>query len=179
MSANDRVETLRRLLQERFADVTMAIDPPSRPNGDWFIDVRLGDQTLVVEFRPSLGFGLSSTPGESLGEGPDEFLDDESGVVDRISELVTRRARTEPQRVRILQELRERRRVSQVTLAAMLGVRQPTVSKLERREDINLSTLRRYVKALGGKLHVTAEFPDGAVEISTPSQPGERLSSGG
>lgn len=44
-------------------------------------------------------------------------------------------------------------------------MKQPTVSKIERREDVNLSTLRRFIEALGGKLHVTAEFNDGSVEI--------------
>jgi transcriptional regulator with XRE-family HTH domain len=65
----------------------------------------------------------------------------------------------------LLQELRKRRNVSQVALASRLAVRQPTVSKIERREDVSLSTLRRYVLALGGVLQVTARFPDGAVEI--------------
>jgi len=36
---------------------------------------------------------------------------------------------------------------------------------IERREDMNLSTLRRYVRALGGELQVTARFPDSTVEI--------------
>jgi hypothetical protein len=44
-------------------------------------------------------------------------------------------------------------------------VKQPTVSKIERREDVALSTLRRYVEALGGELHVTAQFSDCTVEI--------------
>ena len=40
--------------------------------------------------------------------------------------------------------------VSQVTVAEKLKVRQPTISKIERREDMNLSTLRRYVRPEGG-----------------------------
>jgi transcriptional regulator with XRE-family HTH domain len=65
----------------------------------------------------------------------------------------------------VLQELRERHQVSQVAVADKLGIRQPTVSKIERREDVNVSTLRRYVQALGGELHITVRFRDGAVEI--------------
>ena len=45
----------------------------------------------------------------------------------------------------------------------------PTLSKIERREDVNVSTLRRYVHALGGELHVTAIFDDGEVEIALGS----------
>jgi predicted XRE-type DNA-binding protein len=56
------------------------------------------------------------------------------------------------------------RDVSQVVLAEKLEVRQPTISKIERREDMNLSTLRGYVRARGGELQVTARFPHSTVE---------------
>jgi len=91
------------------------------------VDARLRGQSFVIEYRPKLGFGLSSTPSEGLGEGPDEFLEDEEAVRARIAALVSSRRRTEPQRVRFLQELRERQHVSQVALADKLGVRQPTI----------------------------------------------------
>lgn len=170
MLAKDRVEDFVRLLRKRIPKLTCEVDAPARPNGDWFIDLKLGDRSFVIEFRPDLGFGLSSTPSEGLGEGPDEFFEDEGDVVERLAELLHTKTRTEPQRVRLLQELRERRELSQVVLAGKLGVRQPTLSKMERREDVNLSTLRRYVQALGGELHVTARFPDEAVEIGPPTK---------
>jgi len=85
--------------------------------------------------------------------------------------MLRKRVRSAPQRVRLLQQLRERMQVSQVAIAARLKVRQPTISKIERREDMNLSTLRRYVRALGGELQVTAKFADGAVEIGAGSKP--------
>ena len=66
----------------------------------------------------------------------------------------------------MLKQLREGRGVSQVELAELLGIKQPTVSKMERRDDVNVSTLRRFVEAMGGHLKVTAEFPDQLVEIS-------------
>jgi transcriptional regulator with XRE-family HTH domain len=69
-------------------------------------------------------------------------------------------------RAQLLQELRAKRHVTQNELAERLGIRQPTVSKIERREDVNLSTLRRYVEALGGELHVTAKFADATVELA-------------
>ena len=46
-----------------------------------------------------------------------------------------------------------------------LRPRQPTVSKIERREDVAVSTLRRYIEALGGKLRLTAQFADGRFDI--------------
>jgi len=64
-----------------------------------------------------------------------------------------------------LHELRHARKLSQLELADILHVRQGSISKLERRTDMYLSTLRRFIEAMGGELEVTAHFPDGAVRI--------------
>jgi transcriptional regulator with XRE-family HTH domain len=66
-----------------------------------------------------------------------------------------------------LHELRKARTVSQQELARKLAVGQPAVAKLERRGDMYVSNLRRYVEALGGTLEIAARFPDGAVTIAT------------
>ena len=177
MNPKRRIDRLIALLQARVPGSSVQVDAPSRASGNWFVNIDADGQALVVEFRPKLGFGLSSTPSDGYGEGPDEFLADEEAVVDRVAALLQSRDRTRPQRVQLLQELREQRKVSQVALATKLGVRQPTVSKIERREDVALSTLRRYVEALGGELHVTAEFKEGSVEIGFGSEtPSERVS---
>jgi len=66
-----------------------------------------------------------------------------------------------------LYDLRRARSMSQETVAETLGVPQSAVSKIERRTDAYISTLRRYLGALGGDLHIIASFPDGTeVEIS-------------
>lgn len=61
-----------------------------------------------------------------------------------------------------LKDLREAVERTQEDLAARLGVGQDTVSRIERRSDILLSTLRRYVEAMGGELNLVARFPDRA-----------------
>ncbi|GJE02992.1 hypothetical protein GMJLKIPL_4943 [Methylobacterium isbiliense] len=61
-----------------------------------------------------------------------------------------------------LHELRQAREQSQQDLARELKVGQPAVAKMERRADMYVSNLRRYVEALGGTLEITARFPDGA-----------------
>lgn len=165
MTPRKRIEQLTGLLRDRLPTSIVEVDAPARASGAWFVNVDADDRSFVIEFRPRIGFGISSAAGEGYGEGADEFFPDAEGVVDRIAALVRSKGRTEPQRVHLLQELREQRKVSQVALASTLGVKQPTVSKIERREDVALSTLRRYVEALGGELHVTAEFSDGTVEI--------------
>jgi transcriptional regulator with XRE-family HTH domain len=60
-----------------------------------------------------------------------------------------------------LNELREARGATQVEVAQQLGIHQANVSRLERRQDVYLSTLREYVEALGGNLDLVARFPDG------------------
>ena len=58
-----------------------------------------------------------------------------------------------------LQQLREALSMTQVELAELLNIRQASVSDIEKRTDLKLSTLNRYVEALGGKLHLEVEFP--------------------
>jgi predicted XRE-type DNA-binding protein len=73
-----------------------------------------------------------------------------------------------------LDELREARKLTQAQLANTLKVDQGSVSKLERRTDMYVSTLRNFIRAMGGELHIRADFPDGSVEINqfeeTPAQ---------
>jgi transcriptional regulator with XRE-family HTH domain len=59
-----------------------------------------------------------------------------------------------------LQELRQARKLTQVRLAKTLGITQDGVSRLEKRSDLLLSTLRKSVEAMGGNLSLVAEFPD-------------------
>jgi transcriptional regulator with XRE-family HTH domain len=61
-----------------------------------------------------------------------------------------------------LRELRRARKLTQVRLAKALGVTQDSVSRLEKRSDLLLSTLRKTVQAMGGNLSLVAEFPDRA-----------------
>ena len=59
-----------------------------------------------------------------------------------------------------LAELRRARLMTQDQLAADLHINQASVAKLERRTDMYLSTLRRFVEAMGGELEIVARFPD-------------------
>jgi DNA-binding XRE family transcriptional regulator len=61
-----------------------------------------------------------------------------------------------------LRELRLARKLTQVRMAKTLGITQDSVSRLEKRSDLLLSTLRKTVEAMGGRLSLVAEFPDHA-----------------
>lgn len=74
-----------------------------------------------------------------------------------------------------LHELRHAREMSQEELARELHVGQPAVAKLERRADMYVSNLRRYIEALGGTLEITAKFPEASVAITNFSDISNRL----
>jgi transcriptional regulator with XRE-family HTH domain len=83
----------------------------------------------------------------------------------------TRRKRIEARAVQLaaeemtLFELRHARKLTQVRMAKALHISQDGVSRLERRTDLLLSTLRKSVEAMGGSLSLIAEFPDRAPVI--------------
>ncbi|MCJ8205998.1 XRE family transcriptional regulator [Pseudomonas sp. RGM2987] len=64
-----------------------------------------------------------------------------------------------------LHELRQAQELSQDALAKTLQINQAAVSKMERRTDMYISTLRNYIRAMGGELEIIATFPDGQVRI--------------
>ena len=68
--------------------------------------------------------------------------------------------------VATLREVREARERSQEAVGKMLHIKQAAVSKLERRTDMYLSTLRKYIEAMGGEFDIIARFPDHAVRIT-------------
>lgn len=75
-------------------------------------------------------------------------------------------ARTEAMLLEMqLQDLRKARNLTQVTVAKTMQVEQAAISKLERRDDMYLSTLQSYIKALGGELKLVASFPDADIQV--------------
>ena len=65
----------------------------------------------------------------------------------------------------LLSEVRQLTGKSQQQVADALGIKQPSLSKLERQADMHISTLQKIVAALGGELEVLAKFPKGIVRI--------------
>jgi len=72
-----------------------------------------------------------------------------------------------------LHELRYARQVSQARLAEILSTKQANISRIERRTDMYVSTLRSYIEAMGGHLDIIASFPEGEVRISQFESIGE------
>ena len=90
-------------------------------------------------------------------------------VDDKIRKLSTaQRKKVEARAVELiaeemtLRELRKARKLTQVRMAKRLGITQDGISRLEKRSNLLLSTLRETVEAMGGNLSLVAEFPDRA-----------------
>lgn len=79
-------------------------------------------------------------------------------------------ARSEVEALRLkeemdLAEVRRAMRLSQQELAETLQVGQAAIAKIEKRADMYVSTLRRFIEAMGGELEIVARFPDHSVRI--------------
>lgn len=73
-----------------------------------------------------------------------------------------------------LAELRRLAGLPQTVIAAGMGIRQPSISKIESQPDVFLSTLRRYVEAMGGELEIVVRLPDRSpvhLQVSAEDEP--------
>lgn len=82
----------------------------------------------------------------------------------------------------LLKQLREASGLSQKALASKLGIRQPSLSKLEAQSDMQIRTLQKIIAALGGELDLIARLPNGDVRLTQfvqsarPARPASRRS---
>ena len=70
----------------------------------------------------------------------------------------------------LLAEIRKRAGLTQNELADKLGIKQPTLSRLESQDDMYVSTLRRLIEALGGKMEIVVRLPGGDVRLQQPEE---------
>ncbi|HTT84092.1 MAG TPA: hypothetical protein VMF67_11465 [Rhizomicrobium sp.] len=73
-----------------------------------------------------------------------------------------------------LAELRQARLLTQETLGETLRSDRHPIAKMEKRADVYVSNLRRFIEAMGGQLDIVARLPEGAVKIANFSEIGER-----
>lgn len=66
----------------------------------------------------------------------------------------------------LLGEVRKTVGLTQEQVAATLGIRQPTLCRLESQQDMQISTLRRLIHALGGELEIIAHMPNGDIRLT-------------
>jgi hypothetical protein len=178
------LERLRDDLMKRFPGIATEIDPADDEASLWYLDVRRGGGSpwIVVEWKPDLGFGVSTPGDDEFGMKPDEIYPNARAAYDRLVQLILSGGRTEPPAAVRLAELRRLRKLSQAEVAGRAGIKQAAMARIEGRGDILLSTLRRVVTAMGGRLSIRVEFPDGTGReltglVSPPHVgPGDELS---
>lgn len=66
----------------------------------------------------------------------------------------------------LLAEVRNTVGMTQAELAKLLGIKQPTLSRLESQDDMQISTLKRLIGALGGQLEIIAHLPEGDIRLT-------------
>ena len=157
------IEHLQKLLLEQLPHSVLAVDAPDRADGNWWLDVTAGKKRQTLEYRPGKGFGLFHGKA-GYGEGPAEIYRTPERAAKRLVQLM---ATSNGNSIHLgLKDIRELYGQSQVTLAKKAGVKQPAISRFEKRGEVKLSTLAATIKALGGKLEVRAHFKDADVPIS-------------
>jgi DNA-binding phage protein len=163
------IEHLQKLLKKSLPHSVVAVDAPERGDGNWWLDVSMGKKRHTLEYRPGKGFGLFHGAA-GYGEGPAEIYRTPERAAKRLAQLM---AATNGNAIHLgLKDVRELYGYSQVTLAKRAGVKQPAISRFEKRGEVKLSTLAATIKALGGTLEVRAHFSDADFPISLSSTKG-------
>ena len=96
---------------------------------------------------------------EPFSELTQDFTDEDRRIVAKTKEVLLLEHD-------LLAQLRKDSDLTQKELAEIMQIRQAAISKIENQEDILITTLERYVKALGGELEVRAKFPDRDVKLT-------------
>lgn len=163
-----------RILHEAVPEARLVPDAADEPLGASWLDAWLGENSVTVEFRPGRGFGVSTASPDAFGEGSDEVYDEPALAAARVITLLKSGGRTHSPRDLFLAELRESREITQEQLARAMGISQGAVSRAERREDVQLSTLRKFVHAMGGELEILARFGEHVTRITQGEERRER-----
>lgn len=157
------IEHLKQLLARKLPQSRIKVDEPEQAGGNYWVDVSIGKKRHTLEYRSGKGFGLFHDDA-GYGEGPAEIYRTPERATQRLVQLM--RARNGNANRLGLKDIRELYGHSQVRLAQKAGVKQPAISRFEKRGEVKLSTLAATIKALGGKLEVRAHFKDADVPIS-------------
>lgn len=157
------IERLKRLLSRKLPQSRIKVDEPEHAGGNFWLDVSMGKKRHTLEYRPGKGFGFFHDDA-GYGEGPAEIYRTPERATERLAQLMGAPNRNANRLG--LKDIRELYGHSQVSLAQKAGVRQPAISRFEKRGEVKLSTLAATIKALGGKLEVRAHFKDADVPLS-------------
>lgn len=140
------------------AAVAFEIDEPSNPDGEWWIDLELDGMSQNVLWKPSFGFGLY-TDETGFGGRPHEIYKNATEASARVLQLAAQWRKEAQFHPLGLRELRHLVGETQTSLALALGTDQARISRMEKGQDLKLSVLLDYLRAMGGTLELRVHFP--------------------
>lgn len=143
------------------------VDRPSDPEGEWWIDLSLGDFSTSVAWRSRLGFGIYRSTDDAYGAGPDETYKESKLAAKRLKQLAGR-SRAGDLALR-LNEVRSLLDQPQTAIAEKLDKEPSGLSRLERQNEAHLGAIRAYIEALGGEVQLTVRFSDFHASIDLPA----------
>lgn len=160
------------VVRERFASqIDILISEPFDDDGLWFVDMRSGSYCLTVQYSPSKGFGVSAGNG-GFGEGPDEVFQDADQAAARVLELLITKGLTIP----ITDFGGLRGSLTQVRVAEIMGIKQPSYAKMELQDlsSLRVETIEKIVEASGAHLVLMVQGADGRFFLLRDRPPEKR-----
>jgi DNA-binding XRE family transcriptional regulator len=155
----ESLDAFLRALHEVAPGISSKIDAPSDPKGETFIDLVEGSFSTEVSYRPDVGFGIYvSDP--TFGQRPDEIYRSAAKAAQRIKQLRVSYENGGLVTYLTLAEIRQLMDLTQEKVAATLAIKQPSVQRVEKRGNVEVMTLARHVRALGGRLELSVVFDD-------------------
>ena len=161
----NQIQIVQMKLQAALPGAILTLDRPKHGTGVWFLDVEFHGRPISIQWRPKLGFGITTADStRAYGEGPDETWPDADTTITRSIQLL-RGETTQDITVAVdsltLTQVRERLLISQKDIATRLGMSQAAISQLEKNPTRSqVDTLQKVVSAIGAKLEIRIVFRD-------------------
>ena len=169
----NQIQIVQLKLQAALPGAILTLDRPKQGTGVWFLDVEFHDRSISIQWRPKLGFGITTADSSrAYGEGPDEAHPDADTTIMRSIQLLRGEA---IQDIAVagesltITQVRERLLISQKDIASRLSMSQAAISQLENNlARSQIDTLQKLVSAIGAKLEIRIVFRDrGSVLLKT------------
>lgn len=161
-SKTNPIKTLLGTVRKHFPSIGATLESADPAGTLWYLNLKFNGYPLVVDWSSKGGFGILAGRAPEYGESADEIVFDYKGAVERVLALLEGGIPTRPKPVGI-RTIRKQRKFTQEKLAAKMSVRQGAIAKLEKKDDLRLSTLQSLIGAMGGRLSMKVSFPDGSV----------------
>ena len=167
MTIENLPDQLIKLIETKFENVKASIDLPEDPIGESWIDITAGNFSTSISYRRGVGFGLYIMDSV-YGERPDELYRTVEKAAQRITQMYESIHKNGEVLPLGLSGIRELAGQTQENLAYALSVKQPSVSRTEKRSDVKLSSLEDYISALGGRIETKVIFDDMEANLVLP-----------